>query len=199
MLFRSLGTIQSYDETTDKYRLTYSDGHVEDISSADLKTLLPKFLRKVKFSANFVSAHEHLEAAVFSAMLQTDAYDNTPKSWQEALNDPFRPFWLPEMTREYTDLGEVRGCWIIINRSEVPDGASLIDSVWDFKCKFRNGVFEKRRARICAKGFMQKKGIDYFASFSPTASQISIRIVYSITSLPGWFTLDLDEIGRAHV
>ena len=30
------------------------------------------------------------------------------------------------------------------------------------------------------------------ASFSPTASQVSIRLVYAITALPGWRTIDLD-------
>jgi hypothetical protein len=60
-------------------------------------------------------------------------------------------------------------------------GATLIDSVWDFKCKFRNGFFEKVFVRICGKGCHPKKGI--FASFSPTASQISIRLAYAITAL----------------
>ena len=119
-------------------------------------------------------------------------YDNTLKTWQEALSEPFGASWLSEMTREHYDLGTNRQCWKIINRTDVPAGATLIDSVWDFKCKFRNGVLEKVRARICGKGYQQKKGVDYFASFSPTASQVSIRLVYSCTALPGWRTVDLD-------
>ena len=103
---------------------------------------------------------------------------------------PFRATWSPEMTRECFNLGTERQCWIVIDRKEVPEAATLIDSVWDFKCKFRNGVFEKVRARICAKSFQQKKGIDSFAS--PTASQVSIRLVYAFAALSGWWTMDLN-------
>ena len=49
------------------------------------------------------------------------------------------------------------------------------------------------RARLW-KGYRQKKGVDYFASFSPTARQISIRLVYASTALPGWRTIELDAI-----
>ena len=188
----ALGTIRSYTPSNDTYHLTYSDGHSENIGFHDLRKLLPKSYKHLEFSANYASACEHLNAAVFSAVLESDVYANTPKSWQEALQEPFRATWLPEMTREYHDLGTNRQCWKIIDRTDVPAGATLIDSVWDFKCKFRNGVFEKHRARICGKGYQQKKGVDYFASFSPTASQVSIRLVYSVTALPGWRTVDLD-------
>ena len=90
-------------------------------------------------------------------MLESDVYANTPKSWQEALSEPFRVTWLPEMTREYHDLGTNRQCWIIIDRTDVPAGSTLIDSVWDFECKFRNRVLERTRARICGKGYQQKR------------------------------------------
>ena len=46
------------------------------------------------------------------------------------------------------------------------------------------GFFEKHRARIVAKGYLQKKDIDYFESFAPTASHITIRLVLAITAVP---------------
>ena len=56
----------------------------------------------------------------------------------------------------------------IENRSkpDVPRGKSLIDVRWILKLKYKNGVFEKQRARIVAKGYLQKKDIDYFESFA---------------------------------
>jgi hypothetical protein len=50
-----------------------------------------------------------------------------------------------------------------------------------------NSIFEKHRARIVAKGYLQKKDIDYFESFAPTASHITILLVLAITAVPGFF------------
>ena len=51
----------------------------------------------------------------------------------------------------------------------------LIDVRWIFKLKYKNGIFEKHRARIVSKGYLQKKDIDYFESFAPTVSHITIQ------------------------
>ena len=65
---------------------------------------------------------------------------------------------------------------------DIPRGKSLIDVRWVFKLKYKNGVFEKHRARIVVKGYLQKKDIDYFESVAPTASHITIRLVLRISS-----------------
>jgi hypothetical protein len=43
-------------------------------------------------------------------------------------------------------------------------------------------VYEKRKARIVARGFEQRKGVDFFQSFCPTASQVSLRLVLALTA-----------------
>ena len=42
------------------------------------------------------------------------------------------------------------------------------------------------------KGYMQEKGIHYNESFSPTISQVTLRIVMALTSMPGFSSWDLD-------
>ena len=42
------------------------------------------------------------------------------------------------------------------------------------------------------KGYMQEKGIHYNESFSPTISQVMLRIVMALTSMPGFSSWDLD-------
>jgi hypothetical protein len=59
---------------------------------------------------------------------------------------------------------------------------NLIDVRWVFKLKYKNGVFEKHRARIVAKGYLQKVGIDYIDFVPPRASHIIIRLVLTITA-----------------
>jgi hypothetical protein len=54
-------------------------------------------------------------------------------------------------------------------------------------------IFEKHRARIDAKGYLQKN-IDYFESCAPTVSHITIRLVLVITDVPDFFSYDYDAV-----
>jgi hypothetical protein len=63
---------------------------------------------------------------------------------------------------------------------------------WVLKLKFAYGVYEKHKARIVARGFEQRNGVDYFQSFFPTASQVSFRLVLALTASPGFLSGDLD-------
>ena len=87
------------------------------------------------------------------------------------------------------------GCWEIVDIESLPDNANLIGVKWVFKIKFKNGIYERHKARIVALGYQQRKDVDYFASFSPTASYVTIRLVLALTALPGWYGVDLDATG----
>ena len=92
---------------------------------------------------------------------------------------------------EYHTL-EKMGCWRVVKISTLPPGVKLISCKWVLKLKYTNGVYEKHKARIVARGFEQRKGVDYFQSFSPTASQVSLRLVLALTASPGFLSVDLD-------
>jgi hypothetical protein len=47
-----------------------------------------------------------------------------------------------------------------------------------------------KKARIVARGFEQRKGVDYFQSF--TAFQVSLRLVLALTASPGFLSVELD-------
>ena len=83
-------------------------------------------------------------------------------------------------------------CWEIVDTADLPEGANLIDCKWVCKVKYRQGQLERLRARIVALGYQQRKGIDYFESFSPTASHTSIRLLLALTALPGFKSIDWD-------
>jgi len=60
-------------------------------------------------------------------------------------------------------------------------GANIISSKWVFKYKKdSNGIIIKRKARLVARGFTQRYGIDYIFTFSPTLKLDSLRIIISI-------------------
>jgi hypothetical protein len=99
--------------------------------------------------------------------------------------------WKAALDLEYNTL-EKMGCWRVVKISALPPGVKPITCKWVLKLKFANEVYEKHKARIVARGFEQRKGVDYFQSFSPTASQLSLRLVLALTASPGFLSVDLD-------
>jgi hypothetical protein len=65
-------------------------------------------------------------------------------------------------------------------------GRNVIDCKWVYKIK------RKQDARLVAKGFKQRYGIDYEDTFSPVVKAATIRIVLSIAVSKGWCMRQLD-------
>ena len=99
--------------------------------------------------------------------------------------------WLKVMIKEIKELEKMR-YWKVVKMSSVPHGSKLISCQWVFKLKYRDGAYERHRARLVAMGYQQEKGRDYFVSFSPTCSHSTIRA--HIIKFPGWHSLDLDAV-----
>jgi hypothetical protein len=76
------------------------------------------------------------------------------------------------------------GCWEVVDIDTLPQGANLIGVKWVFMIKYKNCEYERHKARIVALGYQHRKNVDFFASFSPTASYVTIRLVLALTALP---------------
>ncbi|KAI0522484.1 hypothetical protein KFK09_004863 [Dendrobium nobile] len=64
---------------------------------------------------------------------------------------------------------------------------------WTYKLKFKaNGQLEHHKARLIAKGFDQKYGIDYKETFSPVAKLPTIRILLAVSLQRNWSVTQLD-------
>ena len=59
----------------------------------------------------------------------------------------------------------------------LPEGKKTVGSKWVYTTKENPDGPRRYKARFVARGFCQKKGIDYGETFSPTASITSIRIL----------------------
>ena len=56
---------------------------------------------------------------------------------------------------------------------------------WTYRKKTNeNGTFTRYRGRLVAKGFSQILGVNYFESFSPVASFVTICTLFALTALP---------------
>ena len=77
--------------------------------------------------------------------------------------------------------------------TELPKGKKTISVKWIFKQKLKpDGSIEKHKARLVARGFLQKPGLGYFEVFSPVARRETIRLVIAKASNRNWPLMHLD-------
>jgi hypothetical protein len=75
----------------------------------------------------------------------------------------------------------------------LPAGCNSIGVKWVYKTMYNEkGDIEKHRARLVAKGYTQKHGIDYNEVFAPVARWDTIRTILSIAAYNGWSVFQLD-------
>src|SRR5713226_2070869 len=80
--------------------------------------------------------------------------------------------------------------WDIVPR---PEGKSIVTSKWIYKIKHAtDGSIEKYKARFVARGFSQKKGIDYEETSAPIARYTSIISVLSLATVMKWKIHQMD-------
>ncbi|KAG8490590.1 hypothetical protein CXB51_013757 [Gossypium anomalum] len=69
--------------------------------------------------------------------------------------------------------------WIL---DDLPLGSKPTGCKWIFKKKKKvDGTIDKFKAKLAAKGFTQKQGIDYFDTYAPVARIVTIRLLISLT------------------
>ena len=86
--------------------------------------------------------------------------------------------------------------WVLCRRSQVPEGVKDLDSVWAMRQKRRIKTKEvyKWKARLKIHGGQQEYGINYWETFAPVVTWISIRLVLILSILFSWHTRQIDFI-----
>jgi hypothetical protein len=109
-----------------------------------------------------------------------------PYNMQEALSNDD---WKSAMDAEYRALLRNQTWHLIPPESS----RNLIDCKWIYKVKHKvDGSIDRYKARLAAKGFKQRIGIDYDDTFSPVVKPTTIRLVLSIVDSQGWSLCQLD-------
>ena len=68
-----------------------------------------------------------------------------------------------------------------------PKGVNVITVKWAFSWKTdSDGYITKAKARLVARGFGQQLGVDYFNTFSPTPTVLSIKVALAIAVQKDW-------------
>ncbi|CAH2089057.1 unnamed protein product [Euphydryas editha] len=107
-----------------------------------------------------------------------------PSTYEEAVSGPNRSEWLSAMQEEYRSLLD-NNVWQLVDR---PNNVNIIKCKWVYKLKTDSvGSLIRYKARLVARGFTQRKGIDYSETFSPVVRHSTMRVLFCIAN-----ELDMD-------
>ena len=75
----------------------------------------------------------------------------------------------------------------------LPPHKKAIRCKWVYTVKYKaNGTVERYKARLMAKGFTQREGLDFTEIFSSVAKMTSVKIFLAIAAMQGWHLVQLD-------
>ncbi|KAJ1034267.1 hypothetical protein NDA18_001130 [Ustilago nuda] len=119
---------------------------------------------------------------------QTTTLNLTP-TLKEALASNEARQWQEAIHKELEGL-EAMGTWEIV---DIPPNTNLVDSKIILKLKLdADGIPARHKARLVARGFTQREGIDFEETFTPVAPLSAIRALLSLAVERGWEVQQLD-------
>jgi hypothetical protein len=101
-----------------------------------------------------------------------------PRTVREALAAPDADDWRTAMDREMDNL-RAHDVFELVPREP---GTRTIRLGWVLHRKFKNGTFDKHKARLVARGNHQRPGIDYGESFAPVMRLESLRTLLALAA-----------------
>ncbi|RZB86226.1 Retrovirus-related Pol polyprotein from transposon TNT 1-94 [Glycine soja] len=147
-------------------------GHLHAISSENLaqpeQEINPRKGKRARISKNYGPSYMAYTLEEDPSNLQEALSSLDADLWQEAIND--------EM-----DSLESNKTWHLV---DLPPGCKPIGCKWILKKKLKpDGIMDKYKASLVAKGFRQRENMDFFDTFSPVTRITSIRVLISLVSI----------------
>lgn len=118
-----------------------------------------------------------------------EVIETKPKNYWDAHSRPTTKEWRHAEAEEIKSL-EQHNTWDIVSK---PNNRKILTCMWVYAIKTtQEGKLKQRKARLVAHGHKQLQGIDYEATFSPTPTFITIRLLLATGIQYQWFIESLD-------
>lgn len=116
------------------------------------------------------------------------AMEETELTVTEALRSPESEQWRKAMDEEIESFRKNE----VFELIDPPKGATIVQCRWVLKRKVNSDSEVQYRARLVAKGFTQKYGLDYSETFSPVVRHSTLRLLFAISVKLGLDITQLD-------
>jgi Reverse transcriptase (RNA-dependent DNA polymerase)/Integrase core domain len=143
----------------------------------------------VSLEKNLKRKRENNQGELHKSLLKYEIGMEDPKTLYEAMNCPDAPEWRSAIQAEGFSLAQ-NGTWTTV---DLPKGRKALKTKWVFKRKFHSdGRFDRHKARLVVKGYLQREGQDYFETFSPVVRYSTVRLLLALSCKRKWFVVTLD-------
>jgi hypothetical protein len=116
-------------------------------------------------------------------------HDPDNPTFQQAMHGPDASEYIAAMKLEIHTLVQQR-TWVSVPR---PTKKNVLKGTWAFKLKrLPDGTAYRYKARFCARGDLQKEGIDFFETYAPVVQWSTIRLLLSTVLTEKWTTRQVD-------
>lgn len=112
-----------------------------------------------------------------NACIEDDNIFTGEISLQEALEGPEKAQWLAAVQDELQSF-EKNSAWELV---DAPKDGTIVQCKWVLRKKYDSENNIRYRARLVAKGFTQKHGIDYTETFSPVVRHTTLRLLFALS------------------
>jgi hypothetical protein len=144
---------------------------------------------KRKYVRRTFTPHEMTRRSNKQNHLQAMSAMNDPETYEETNYREDTQEWKTAMNEEIKSLQE-NETWTL---TELPYGKNLVSNKWVFKTKLNpDGSISKRKARLVARGFSQKEGIDFYETFAPVVRYETVRLILSLAAQEKLFMKQFD-------
>lgn len=148
-----------------------TDNTADDSGDQEAVTYVPGARR----SSRVTKQPERFSAMLIQQCLLSNAVD--PLTVEEALKSADSAEWTKAMNEELEMISRL-GTW---SPAFLPKGKRAVKTKWVFNRKHNlRKMTVRHRARLCAKGFYQKFGIDFDDVFAPVARYATMRFMVSL-------------------
>jgi hypothetical protein len=112
-----------------------------------------------------------------------------PRNFKEAVNGPEGDSWRAGIESEYDSL-MAKGTWEVV---DLPPGRKALTLKWVLKKKIASdGKVARFKARLCARGFQQREGIDFHEVFATVVKPTTYRLLFVIAFYYSWTWVQWD-------